>query len=217
MDVRKSAGRSGPRAKRIMVGSALALVVIATVALVAIALTSHGRSDLAGTVPAGGEPSASPTPTPVPTATPLSTVSPTPAPTAPTPSPTPGPLPVIEGTPEETTGYVQFSDSIPFGNVTQEDPSQPVGVSYVSVTGSEGVLLTTIEVNYTDGVETSRSVISREITAAPVDQVTVIGTGSASPETPSDPAPVDPAPVDPTPEEPPVDAPTTPPVPAPEG
>lgn len=215
MGSRSLTGWSRPGTKKIMVGSALVFVVIATVALVVVALTTHSRSDLAGTVPAGEQASASPTPTRTPAPTP--TAAPTTTPAVPAPSPTPGPLPVVEGSPEQSTGYVQFSDAIPFGNVTQEDPSQPVGVSYVSVAGSEGVLLTTVEVIYVDGVETSRSIISREVTAAPVDQVTVIGTGVAAPEVPSDPPPTDPTPVDPAPEEPPVDAPTTPPVPEPGG
>jgi hypothetical protein len=187
-----------------IVAFSLAFILLVTVVLVTIALTTHTRSDLAGTVPESNALLTSPTPSRTPSPTPTPAAAPTP-----TPTPTPGPLPVVEGAPVQTTGYVQFSDSIPFGYVTQEDPSQPTGVSYVSVEGSEGTVLTTVEIIYLDGEETSRSVVSEEVTVAPVDQVTVVGTGTVTPE---EPAPSDPAPADP-----PAVSPTSPPVPAPEG
>lgn len=87
-----------------------------------------------------------------------------------TPSPTPTPTPVV------TVETVTETAAVPFEQVSVEDDSMDLGTSAVTTAGVEGVRTLVHEVTLTDGVETSRVLVSDEVTTAPVDEVTSVGT-----------------------------------------
>ncbi|RIQ26301.1 hypothetical protein DY240_10575 [Jiangella rhizosphaerae] len=61
----------------------------------------------------------------------------------------------------------------------------------VTTAGVEGVRTLTYEVTLTDGVETGRSLVSDEVTTAPVDEVTSVGTYEPPPPPEPEPEPED--------------------------
>jgi hypothetical protein len=93
-------------------------------------------------------------------------------------SPTPKPTPVV------TVETVTETEAVPFARVEQEDPTMDADTSAVSTVGVEGVKTRTFEVTLTDGVETARRLVSEQITTAPVDEVTSIGTRQPPPPEP---------------------------------
>ena len=105
-----------------------------------------------------------------------------------TPSPTP--LATLSGPPSPTsvvtTEIVTETEIIPFNRVRRDDPSMDVGTELVTTEGVNGVKTLTYEVVFTDGVETSRTLVSEEITSAPVDEVTSIGTRAPPPPPPEE-------------------------------
>lgn len=78
--------------------------------------------------------------------------------------------PVIE------TKVLKETEVIPYDTVTQNDASMAQGTSRVVVEGANGERTKTFEVTYTDGKETSRKLISADITKAPVNRVVANGT-----------------------------------------
>ena len=107
-----------------------------------------------------------------------STTSPTPLATSSGPS---SPTPVV------TTEIVTETETIPFNRVRRDDPSLDAGTEVVTTEGVDGVKTLTYEVVFTDGVETSRTLVSEEITSAPVDEVTSVGTREPPPPPPEEP------------------------------
>ncbi|WP_199521339.1 G5 domain-containing protein [Jiangella anatolica] len=95
-----------------------------------------------------------------------------------TPSATPSATP----TPVVTVETVTQTEAVPFERVTVEDATMDLGTSAVTTAGVEGVRTLTYEVTLTDGVETDRALVGDEVTAAPVDEVTSIGTYEPPPE-----------------------------------
>ncbi|TDE02600.1 hypothetical protein E1269_21550 [Jiangella asiatica] len=81
------------------------------------------------------------------------------------------------------------TEAVPFDQVTVEDPTIELGTSAVTTTGAEGVRTLTYEVVLTDGVETSRTLVGDEVTTAPVDEVTTVGTYEPPPEPEPEPEP----------------------------
>jgi hypothetical protein len=65
---------------------------------------------------------------------------------------------------------------VPFDAVAVNDATRDIGQDAVTVTGQDGTKVLTYEVTSTDGVETSRTLISETLVTAPVQQVTSIGT-----------------------------------------
>lgn len=94
-------------------------------------------------------------------------------------SPTPSPTPVVEVRTETQ------DEAIPFAAQSANDPNHDVGWSGVTTVGQNGVKTKTFHVTYTDGVETSRELVSEAVTTAPVDQVTSIGTRQPAPPPPA--------------------------------
>ncbi len=80
------------------------------------------------------------------------------------------PAPVVT-TKQETT-----TSPIPFTKQTRENPNMVQGFSRVIQNGVNGVETITYEVTYTDGVETARTELSRQITTAMVPEITEVGT-----------------------------------------
>lgn len=107
--------------------------------------------------------------------------SPSPAPPTPTPSEAPSPTPVV------TTEIVTETETISFNKVRQDDASMDLGKEAVTTKGVDGVKTLTYEIVITDGVETSRQLVSEEITTKVVDEVTSVGTRKPPP--PPDPQP----------------------------
>jgi hypothetical protein len=114
-----------------------------------------------------------------PTSTAISTPSTETATPSTTPSPTPTPTPTP--TPVLTAETVTETEAIPFNRVQRDDASIDVGTEAVTTVGANGVKTLTYDVVLTDGVETSRTLVREEVTSAPVDQVTSVGTREPPP------------------------------------
>ena len=78
-----------------------------------------------------------------------------------------------------------YTAAIPHEVVYCRDASLPQGSREVLTKGMDGELQCTAEVTYTNARETSRTVLSRTMTAAPVTEIVALGTGEA----PDKPAP----------------------------
>ncbi|WP_254629852.1 G5 domain-containing protein [Curtobacterium sp. Csp2] len=110
-----------------------------------------------------------------------------------TPTPTPTPTPVVEVT------EVTSDAPVPFDRTTVDDPSLPKGQTKVTTAGVDGVETTTWRVTTTDGVETDRVEVGKEVTKAPVAEVTAIGSYVAPAPAPAPAAPAQQAPAAPAP------------------
>lgn len=80
---------------------------------------------------------------------------------------------------------VTVEESIPFATETRTDYSKTKGESEVAQVGEDGRKVIRYQVNFVDGVEVSRELISEEITVQPVNRVVVEGAKanlSVSPE-----------------------------------
>jgi len=84
---------------------------------------------------------------------------------------------------------VTTTSEVPFNAVEQDDPSLYIGQSKVTTAGVAGVRTVIERVTTVDGTETAREPLSDNITQAPVDQVTNIGTTKKPVVTPSTAAP----------------------------
>lgn len=71
---------------------------------------------------------------------------------------------------------VTTTSEVPFGATEQEDPSLYQGTNKVTTAGVPGVRTLVERVTTVDGQETAREALSDEVTQAPVDQVTNVGT-----------------------------------------
>ncbi|MET3636297.1 MULTISPECIES: G5 domain-containing protein [Curtobacterium] len=108
-----------------------------------------------------------------------------------TPTPTPTPVVAVSEETEDT--------AIPFERTSVDDPALPKGQSKVTTAGVDGVETTTWRVTTTDGVETDRVEVGKEVTRAPVAEVTAIGSYVAPAPVAPAPAPVQQAPAAPAP------------------
>ena len=96
-----------------------------------------------------------------------------------TPAMTPSPTPVV------TVETVTETEAVPFEQVSVEDDTMDAGTSAVTTAGVAGVRTLVYEVTLTDGVETGRVLVSDEVTTAPVDEVTTVGTYEPPPPPPA--------------------------------
>lgn len=80
-----------------------------------------------------------------------------------------------EPEPRESSRREQTTSVIPFASTTIDDPDSDIGTSTVTVEGVDGVMTTIWRITFTDGKETGREKISEEVTLAPIDQVTSVG------------------------------------------
>lgn len=70
---------------------------------------------------------------------------------------------------------VTVETTIPFGEETVKDSSMEVGQSKVTQPGEDGRKVAKYRVNFKDGVEVSRELISEEVTKQPVNRITAEG------------------------------------------
>ena len=75
-----------------------------------------------------------------------------------------------------TSDQQAVTSSIPFTSVTKNDPTLLVGTKKVSQQGKNGMLVTTYQLTFADGKQTSKTLVSKQVTVAPVQQITLIGT-----------------------------------------
>jgi hypothetical protein len=100
------------------------------------------------------------------------------------PSATPSPTPVT------VVKREQSRRALPFTTRTVDDASRAAGTRAVTQAGVAGQEVTTTEVTFVDGVETSRRVVSVVAATRPVDEVVSLGSKQPDPA----PAPAAPAP-----------------------
>jgi len=76
------------------------------------------------------------------------------------------------------TTYVTetYTQTVPYAVQEVNDDTLAAGDRRVISAGSDGEMLCTAQVTYVNGVETERSVISSEVTTAPVDEIIAVGT-----------------------------------------
>lgn len=75
-----------------------------------------------------------------------------------------------------------YSEIIPFQTVYCYDPSLAEGQQVILTAGVDGQMLFTAAVNYVDGKEIGRTVLTENMIRKPVDQVIAIGTYTEDPE-----------------------------------
>lgn len=83
--------------------------------------------------------------------------------------------------PESTFREETVTETIPFGASTVEDPNLPSGQSQVTTAGQAGERTLTYRVEYIDGREVDRELVSDVVTREPVTEVTAVGTYVAPP------------------------------------
>jgi len=69
-----------------------------------------------------------------------------------------------------------YEKTIAYSTVTEKDSSKYTTYSNVKQQGKDGVQKVTQQITYIDGVEVSRTVISRETLVEPIDKIVVVGT-----------------------------------------
>ena len=70
----------------------------------------------------------------------------------------------------------QVPEAIPFTTVTRNDATLLVGTKKVAQAGRNGTLVSTFQLGIADGKQISKTLVSKQITQAPVPQIVVIGT-----------------------------------------
>lgn len=91
-----------------------------------------------------------------------------------TPATTPSPV----AAPALVTTYkeVQETETVAFEKTTQNDAARDAGTSTVTTTGQNGVKTKTFKVTLIDGKETSRALLTEEVTTPAVGEITSVGT-----------------------------------------
>lgn len=75
-----------------------------------------------------------------------------------------------------TNKQVTSTQSIPFSTQNQNDDSLPKGQTKVIQVGKEGVETLTFKVTYTNGQQTDKTLLSKNVTTQPIDQIVEVGT-----------------------------------------
>lgn len=78
-----------------------------------------------------------------------------------------------------------YSEVIPFGTVTVENPNKIKGYKKVTKKGSEGLRDVTVEITYVNGVETAKTELSSVVVNEPVSQEITVGTALVTTSTAS--------------------------------
>ena len=79
-------------------------------------------------------------------------------------------------TPKVVVSETTTTVPLPFAQVQLNDANRDVGNNAITVGGTAGVQTNTWRITKTDGIQTDRSLVRQEVTVAPVDEVTSIGT-----------------------------------------
>lgn len=85
----------------------------------------------------------------------------------------------VQQTSQITHKTLVVTEPIAYRTVEQNDSSLAKGTKKVVTVGKNGVQTITYKVTYTNGVETSRTKTTSEVTTQPVDEVIAIGTYEA--------------------------------------
>ncbi|MBR7071192.1 MAG: peptidoglycan DD-metalloendopeptidase family protein [Clostridia bacterium] len=80
----------------------------------------------------------------------------------------------------ETVLVTETDAAIPFQTIQQSDPTRSIGSSAVIAAGQEGVLRTTTQIKWINGVEVERVTLHSETVSNPVDQVVAVGTAKST-------------------------------------
>lgn len=75
-----------------------------------------------------------------------------------------------------TSGQQLETSTIPFTTVTQNDPNSYVGTRTVGQAGKNGTLVRTYQLVFANGKQTSKTLVSQQITVQPVQQIILVGT-----------------------------------------
>jgi hypothetical protein len=78
--------------------------------------------------------------------------------------------------PKIETKQVSETETVPFSTKTVDDSAITKGQSKISQAGKNGVKTKTYSVTYTNGAETSRTLVSEQVTTQPTDQIVHSGT-----------------------------------------
>jgi resuscitation-promoting factor RpfB len=93
---------------------------------------------------------------------------------------TASPTPTASRTPVVETRQLTETQEIPFTSKTVNDGSLAKGTQKIRTAGVPGLKELTFEVTLTDGVETSRRLLSEKVAKAPVTEVVAVGTKQAA-------------------------------------
>jgi len=104
-------------------------------------------------------------------ATPAPEASPADVQTQPSPAAVSG-----EPQPKITQAVEKLTSKIPFAKVTKTTDTLDEGIRKLKTAGVDGVKVRTYNQTLTDGKVTKKSLVSTEVTKAPVDEVTLLGT-----------------------------------------
>ena len=99
-----------------------------------------------------------------------------PVPSTPTAAPDPDPTSSTVAAPLVVTERVTETKAIPFSTRRVNDPNLPKGQTVVRTAGRNGVRTLTYDVTTTDGVQTSKTLVSDVVTTQPVTKVVAVGT-----------------------------------------
>lgn len=83
---------------------------------------------------------------------------------------------VVSTEPVITTKTITETEAIPFEKTSVDYNSLNKGITKIKTIGVDGERTKTYKITLTDGVETSRELVSEETTKQPVHEVTTIGT-----------------------------------------
>lgn len=76
---------------------------------------------------------------------------------------------------------ITVESTIPYSEKVEKDPNMELGQTKLTQVGEDGLKVTKYQVNFVDGVEVSRELISEEVTREPVDRITTEGSKQAIP------------------------------------
>lgn len=103
--------------------------------------------------------------------------------------------------PVVTTKDETETTAIAFSVVRNPEADKPVGWEQQVQSGTDGSRTVVTRIEYTDGNETNRTIVS-DVTVQPIDEVVYYGTKEEEPAPTPDPTPVEPTPEVPSPESP---------------
>ena len=75
-----------------------------------------------------------------------------------------------------TSNQTLESTPIPFTTITKNEPTLLVGTRKVGQVGKNGTLVSTYELSFADGKQTAKTLVSKQITVQPVQQIVLVGT-----------------------------------------
>lgn len=87
----------------------------------------------------------------------------------------------VQNAPKIEVKQITTTDAIPYTSSTIQDGSLERGTTKTRTRGVDGLLTHTYFVTYTDGVETSRTTPTDNVTIKPINEVVAVGTKAPAP------------------------------------